>query len=106
MKYSGALCEKNLKKRKKRIDELIASDEESDNEKSRKRTEKGNDDVNTSRRNAIKPSLNTDYRALISPQNPLTDNLLGENISEQLKTITEANKVEKTLHSHDDVSKS
>ena len=53
----------------------------------------------------VNPSLNTDYRTLISPQNLATDNLLGDEISKQLKTITEANKVGKTLDSHDDLSK-
>ena len=44
-----------------------------------------NGNMNTSRRNAIKPSLNADYRASSLPQNPVTDNLFGENLSEQLK---------------------
>ena len=44
-----------------------------------------NDDLNALRRSSIRPSLHTDYRALCSAQNPVTENLFGDNITEQFK---------------------
>lgn len=57
-----------------------------------------NDEINHVRRNSIKPSLNADYRSLRSSQNAVTGNLFGDNITDQLKTIQESNKVGKKLN--------
>ncbi|KAK3084722.1 hypothetical protein FSP39_018007 [Pinctada imbricata] len=64
-----------------------------------------NDDMNGVRRSMIKPSLNTEYRALCSSQNPITANLFGDNIAEQLKTIQEVNKVGKKINNDEKHSK-
>lgn len=56
-----------------------------------------NNEINHVRRNSIKPSLNADYRSLCSSQNAVTGNLFGDNITDQLKTIQESNKVGKKL---------
>lgn len=57
-----------------------------------------NDEINHVRRNSIKQSLNADYRFLCSSQNAVTGNLFGDNITDQLKTIQESNKVGRKLN--------
>ena len=64
-----------------------------------------NDDLNHGRRNSIKPNLNADFRSLCSSQNAVTDNLFGDNITDQLKTIQEANKLGKRLSDEQSKSK-
>ena len=41
----------------------------------------------------MKKELNHEYTALCSKQNLVTEYLFGDNIREQLKTITETNKI-------------
>ncbi|KAK3107013.1 hypothetical protein FSP39_004968 [Pinctada imbricata] len=112
----------------KRIDDMVISDDDSDlssdnenSEPSLKRQKMSddsdqtgtavamlshtNDDMNGVRRTMIKPSLNTEYRALCSSQNPITANLFGDNIAEQLKTIQEVNKVGKKINNDEKNSK-
>ena len=50
-------------------------------------------DMNSWRRDSMKKELNHEYTALCSQQNPVTEYLFGDNITEQLKTITETNKI-------------
>ena len=49
-------------------------------------------DMNSWRSDSMK-ELNHEYTALCSQQNPVTEHLFGDNIMEQLKTITETNKI-------------
>ena len=56
-----------------------------------------NDDINNLRKNNIKSELNHDYRSLCSNQTPVTEFLFGDNVSEQVKTIQDTNKVSKKV---------
>ena len=96
------------------VEVLIKADPQGDNEETNETVNRlmeaismmamANDDLNHVRRNSIKPNLNADFRSLCSSQNAVTDNLFGDNITDQLKTIQEANKLGKKLS--DEQSKS
>ncbi|WAR24273.1 POL-like protein [Mya arenaria] len=53
----------------------------------------GNADANACRRESIKRDLNEEYQAICSNTNPVTQMLFGDNITDQLKSITESNKI-------------
>ncbi|WAR07878.1 hypothetical protein MAR_017836 [Mya arenaria] len=53
----------------------------------------GNADANACRRESIKRDLNEEYQALCSNTNPVTQMLFGDNITDQLKSITKSNKI-------------
>ncbi|CAB3990440.1 Hypothetical predicted protein [Paramuricea clavata] len=50
-------------------------------------------DLSLRRRDIMRPSINRELRALCSPQIPLTDFLLGDDVQNSLKTIKECNKI-------------
>ena len=52
-----------------------------------------NQDLNTRRRDQIKPDLNTQFRSLCSSQVPVTSLLFGDSLAQTLKDITETSKV-------------
>ena len=52
-----------------------------------------NHEVSNKRRQCIKPELHQDYRPLCSPSNPVTTWLFGDDLSKQVKDMTEVNKV-------------
>ncbi|WAR12563.1 POL-like protein [Mya arenaria] len=53
----------------------------------------GNADANACRRESIKRDLNEEYQVICSNTNPVTQMLFGDNITDQLKSITESNKI-------------
>ncbi|WAQ94141.1 hypothetical protein MAR_006612 [Mya arenaria] len=53
----------------------------------------GNADANVCGRESIKRDLNEEYQAICSNTNPVTQMLFGDNITDQLKSITESNKI-------------
>ncbi|WAR14518.1 LOW QUALITY PROTEIN: hypothetical protein MAR_004623, partial [Mya arenaria] len=53
----------------------------------------GNADANACRRESIKRDLNEEYQAICSNTNPVTQMLFGDNITDQLKSITDSNKI-------------
>ena len=55
-----------------------------------------NDDLNIMRKDNIKTELNFDFRS--SSQTPVTDYLFGDNISDQVKTIQDTNKVGESVN--------
>ena len=52
-----------------------------------------NHELNNKRRECIKPEPYRDYRPLCSPSNPVTTWLFGDDLSKQVKYMTEVNKV-------------
>lgn len=55
----------------------------------------GNKVLNFFRRELIKPELKTEYQALCSTTVPVTTELFGDNVSQKVTDISEANKVSK-----------
>lgn len=55
----------------------------------------GNKALNFFRRELIKPELKTEYQALCSSAVPVTTELFGDNVSQKVTDISEANKVSK-----------
>ncbi|XP_028415993.1 uncharacterized protein LOC114539556 [Dendronephthya gigantea] len=52
-----------------------------------------NHELNNKRRECIKPELHQDFRPLCSTSNPVTTWLFGDDLSKQVKDMTEVNKV-------------
>ncbi|KAK3099174.1 hypothetical protein FSP39_000526 [Pinctada imbricata] len=91
------------------VDNLLQKDPEGKDEHSTAMVDKlmesvsllayANEDLNQLRKNNIKNELNHDFRSLCSSQTPVTEYLFGDNISEQVKTIQDTNKVGKKVSS-------
>ena len=50
-------------------------------------------------REMIKPDLNAEYKRLCSPTTPITNNLFGDNLAQQVKDIGDTNKLRNKLAS-------
>ena len=61
-----------------------------------------NHEVNLRRREHIKPELNANYKHLCSAIIPITDELFGDDISKQVKDLTEVNRVGRKITGHNE----
>ena len=92
------------------MDEMIKTDPEGKDAKMSKMIDKlmesvslmayANDDLNDFRRKNIKADLSNDFKSLCSNQVPITEFLFGDNISDQVKSIQDGNKVGKQISSN------
>jgi hypothetical protein len=57
----------------------------------------GSRELNVKRRELLKPDLNASYKLLCAPSVPMTEELFGDDLSTQVKDITEANKTAKSI---------
>ena len=52
-----------------------------------------NQELNYRRRELMRPQLNTNYRHLCSPSNPVTAKLFGDDLLKAVKGITDTNRL-------------
>jgi hypothetical protein len=57
----------------------------------------GMKEMNVKRRELLKPDLNASYKLLCAPTVPMTAELFGDDLSTQVKDITEANKTARSI---------